>query len=137
MEQWLADSPYAVLPDEECVLVISQERAFQNLVDILTVDQEGNLVVVEVKRGQTPRDVVAQALEYASDVASWSYAELNRRAVGYFSSRGLGYDSLLSAFMAVFGIAPGDCTEPQSNQRQRIYVVGEAIDHKRSGLRLT
>jgi predicted transport protein len=130
MEQWLADNPFAVLPDEERVLVISQERAFQNLVDILAVDQEGNLVVVEVKRGQAPGDVVAQALEYASDVAGWDYAELNRRAVEYFVRRGLGYDSLLGAFLEVFGVAPGDFAESQFNRDQRVYVVGESIDPK-------
>ena len=33
-------------------------------IDLLGVDREGNVVVVELKRNRTPRDVVAQALEY-------------------------------------------------------------------------
>ncbi len=42
MEQWLADNPHAVLPEDEArVLVISQETASQNLTDILAVDEQG------------------------------------------------------------------------------------------------
>ena len=45
MEQWLADNPSAVLPEgEERVLVISQEAPFQNVTDVLAIDQRGNLV---------------------------------------------------------------------------------------------
>ncbi len=131
MEQWLADNPHAVLPeDEERVLVISQETAFQNLTDILAVDEQGNLLVIEVKRGQTPRDVIAQALEYASAVAEWDYQELNRRATQYFAGRAMTYESLLSAFQGVFDIDPGKFSESQFNQRQRIFIVGEAIEPK-------
>ncbi len=84
VEEWLAANPQVVVPSDERLLVICQEKAFQNLTDILAVDAQGNLVVIEVKRGQTPRDVIAQALEYASHVASWDYGALNVRAVAYF-----------------------------------------------------
>ena len=39
-------------------------------IDLLGVDREGNVVVVELKRDRTPRDVVAQALEYAAFAAN-------------------------------------------------------------------
>jgi hypothetical protein len=99
-------------------------------VDILAADREGNLLVIEVKRGQTPRDVVAQALEYASDVGTWDYPLLNRRAAQYFASRGMEYESLLAAFQAVFSVDPVEFHEQQFNQEQRIFVVAEAIDPK-------
>ncbi len=35
-------------------------------IDILAMDVEGNLVVIELKRDRTPRDVVSQILDYAS-----------------------------------------------------------------------
>lgn len=131
MEQWLADNPTAVLPEgEERVLVISQETPFENVTDIIAIDQEGNLVVTEVKRGQTPRDVIAQTLEYASDAAEWSYELLNRRALQYFAKRNVNYNSLLEAFCDTFGVAPGDIAESGFNQAQRIFIVGEQIDEK-------
>ncbi|MCL4517673.1 MAG: DUF5655 domain-containing protein [Thaumarchaeota archaeon] len=130
MEHWLADNPHAALPDEERVLVISQERAFENLVDILAIDEEGSLIVIEVKRSQTHRDVIAQALEYASDVADWDYQKLNLKAAEYFAAKKLPYDSLLSAFQETFGVGPTDFSESQYNQRQRIYMVAETIEPK-------
>ena len=35
-------------------------------IDVLAIDQNGNLAVVELKRDRTPREVVAQILDYAS-----------------------------------------------------------------------
>lgn len=131
MEQWLADNPQAVLPDEERgVLVISQESAFQNLVDILAVDRDGNLVVIEVKRGQTPRDVIAQALEYASDVATWDYYTIGQRAMAYFHQHGLNYESLSDAFHQYYETDDAEAPEDQFNRRQRLFIVGEAIEPK-------
>ena len=37
-------------------------------IDLLALDPAGSLVLIELKRGKTPRDVVAQALDYASYV---------------------------------------------------------------------
>lgn len=103
MEQWLADNPNAVLPeDEERVLVISQETPFANMTDIIGVDENGNIVIIEVKRGQTPRDVIAQALEYASDIAEWDYETLNKKANEYFIRKKKTYSSLLNAYREYF-----------------------------------
>ena len=40
--------------------------AFGGYIDILAIDADGNLTVIELKRDQTPREVVAQLLDYAS-----------------------------------------------------------------------
>jgi hypothetical protein len=61
--------------------------AFGKFVDLLAMDGEGNLVVIELKKKRTPRDVVAQVLDYGSWVTSLSrddiaaiYAEKNAGA---------------------------------------------------------
>src|SRR5262249_42926698 len=35
-------------------------------IDLLAIDQEGNLIVIELKRNKTPREILAQALDYGS-----------------------------------------------------------------------
>ena len=45
-------------------------------IDLLGIDREGHVVVVELKRDRTPRDVVAQALEYAAFAARLDVDEL-------------------------------------------------------------
>lgn len=130
MERWLSENPHAVLPESERGFVFSDEQSFENLADILAVDPEGSILVVELKRGRTPRDVIAQALEYVSDVAGWDYSQLNTRAVAYFSKRGLPYQSLLEAFQDVFSLPAGEFDESMFNRKQRIFVVAEVVDSK-------
>ncbi len=47
-------------------------------IDILAMDREGYLVVIELKRDKTPRDVVAQTLDYGSWVQGLSYDDIVR-----------------------------------------------------------
>ena len=42
---------------------------FGGYIDILALDGEGVLHVIELKKGQTPREIVAQALDYGSWVS--------------------------------------------------------------------
>lgn len=44
--------------------------------DLLALDIEGNLVVLELKRDRTPREVVAQLLDYGSWVRSLEYEDV-------------------------------------------------------------
>lgn len=50
--------------------------AFNTFIDLLAMDAEGNLSVIELKRHRTPREVVAQALDYASWVQNLTYKEI-------------------------------------------------------------
>ena len=40
--------------------------SYGNPIDLLAMDRDGNLVVLELKRNKTPREVVAQLIDYAS-----------------------------------------------------------------------
>jgi hypothetical protein len=44
--------------------------AYGKFIDLLAVDREGNVVVIELKKDRTPREVVAQVLDYGSWVRS-------------------------------------------------------------------
>lgn len=47
--------------------------------DIVGVDQQGDVVIIELKRGRSPRDIVAQALEYAASIRNEDYEQLASR----------------------------------------------------------
>ena len=45
-------------------------------IDVLAIDADGNLVVIELKKAETPREVVAQVLDYGSWVRHLSVGEV-------------------------------------------------------------
>ena len=61
---------------------------FGKVMDLLCLDRVGDTVVVELKKGQTPRDTVAQALEYASWVKDLSHDRITEIADEYLSKVG-------------------------------------------------
>ena len=50
--------------------------AYGKFIDLLAMDADGNLVVIELKRNRTPREVVAQLLDYGSWVRELDVEEI-------------------------------------------------------------
>jgi hypothetical protein len=75
LEELLVKDPNMLGRD---LLIIGQQIWTEsgNYLDLLGIDVEGDLHVIELKRDRTPRDVVAQALDYASWVRELSYEDL-------------------------------------------------------------
>jgi len=72
LHRLIAENPQLIaMEDSEerklsMVTIGSHLRFPDGEIDILLMDAEGNLTLVELKRDRTPRDVVAQILDYAS-----------------------------------------------------------------------
>ena len=67
LEDWLESNPDGIVEDGR-ILIIGRQVATNcgGFIDLLGVDRQGDVVVVELKRDRTPRDTIAQSLEYAS-----------------------------------------------------------------------
>ncbi|WP_066320535.1 endonuclease NucS domain-containing protein [Bacillus sp. FJAT-29814] len=62
---------------EDLLLVGRQiQTDYGKFIDMLAINQDGNLVIIELKKSRTPRDVVAQAIDYASWVQNLSYDQI-------------------------------------------------------------
>jgi len=78
LEALLEQNPQVLANDEPLLLISRQPNAQESgIPDLLALDADGNLVIVELKRGRPPRDVIAQALEYAAWVAALDDDGLN------------------------------------------------------------
>ena len=120
LEDWLESDISMLDPD---LLVIGRQVTtdFGGTIDLLCVDSTGALVVVELKKGQTPRDVTAQALDYASWVKDLSFERIVDIASGYSK---IG-SSLDKAFPAKFEGKPLPDT---LNLSHRSLIVAESMD---------
>jgi hypothetical protein len=97
IEQWLSNDIALLSPD---LLVIGQQvpTAWGGFIDLLCLDANGKLVIVELKRDRTPREVTAQALDYAS----WA-KDLDIEQIDAIAAPRLKGCSLSVAFHSKFG----------------------------------
>lgn len=118
LQKWLTRDISVLDPG---LLVIGTEVGtdFGGFIDLLCMDEEGDLVIVELKRDKTPREVTAQALDYAAWVS-----ELGHDRVTEIAERYLPGADLSLAFRERFGM---DLPETV-NGDHRIVVVGAKID---------
>lgn len=76
LEDFLAKDP-SLLGTPLLVIGRQVRTPYNKYIDLLAMDVEGNLHVLELKRDKTPRDVVAQALDYGSWVAALDGDQVN------------------------------------------------------------
>jgi len=62
---------------------IFQERQYQAEADIYALNEKGELIIFELKRGAAGEGAVHQALRYAQDAGQWSYANLQKKYQKY------------------------------------------------------
>jgi len=89
-------------------------------IDLLAIAPDGSLVLVELKRDRTPREIVAQALDYASWVSG-----LEAEKIAQIYQRFSGGGNLDDAFQQRFGTK---LDEEALNQSHQIIVVAAELD---------
>jgi hypothetical protein len=102
-EQLLEDmmvNDLSIVSDEWMLIGRQEVTSFGGRVDLLAIAPDGSLVLIELKRDRTPRDVVAQALDYAS----W-LEQLTADKIAQIYQRFSGGESLDQAFAQRFGAA--------------------------------
>jgi hypothetical protein len=127
LENWLEKNPWALA--EEPLLIIGRQTSANVDIgmvfpDLLALDSEGNLVIIELKKGQAPREVVAQILEYAA----WSN-ELSEDDIVAIAANYLGFASdqaellLNDRFLETFEVE----ARPKLKSRIRLFIAAESI----------
>lgn len=123
LEGWLESNPDGFLEDGRLLIVGRQIRTdLGGFVDLLGIDRDGSVVVAELKRDRTPRDVVAQALEYAAFAARLDVDELEGILRMYRHDESL---SLAEHHREYFGI--DQTVAVAFNKDQRIVIIGQRV----------
>ena len=118
LEPWLASNPEIIGPD---IMIIGRQVPTKSgLIDLLGIDRSGNTVIIEIKRAELPRETLAQAIDYASDVAEWTVERLSEICADYTRK------TFEEAFSEAFPDA--DLENLNINSTQRIVLVGFSIE---------
>lgn len=123
LEDWLESNADGILENGQ-LLIIGRQVATDlgGFIDLLGVDREGAVVIVELKRDRTPRDTLAQALEYASFAEQVDALELEGILQNYLKDESL---SLAEHHRKYFGL--GSDKAVAFNKDQRIVIVGQRV----------
>ena len=118
------DSPNRKCLEDGRILIIGRQvrTDLGGFIDLLGVDREGNVVVVELKRDRTPRDVVAQALEYAAFAARLDVDALEGILRVHEHDESL---SLADCHRECFSVGQSEAVA--FNKDQHIVVVGQQV----------
>ena len=105
------------------LMPIFQERQYQEEPDIMALDQYGNLVLFELKRGKVGGDTALQLMRYAQKFGRYGYVELDHLYRQYSKS-----DTALSeAHQSVFALTDS-LSDVEFNQHQKLVIVGSTSD---------
>ncbi len=110
----------AILSDDWMLIGRQEITELGGRIDLLAIAPDASIVLIELKRNQTPRDVIAQAIDYASWVEVLT-AERIAAIYGRFTNgRNLKED-----FKARFG---HELDEETLNETHQIVVVASSLD---------
>ena len=118
LESWLESDPSIIRPGLK--IIGRQVLTRSGLLDLLAIDRTGSVVVIELKRDRLPREALAQAIDYAADIATWSLDKLGEVCASYCGET--LEDVLSNTFPDI------DLEGLTINGAQRIALVGFALD---------
>jgi hypothetical protein len=122
IHDWI-EQDISIISDDLLVIGKEVQTDYGGFIDLLCLDQMGNTVIIELKRNKTPREVTAQALDYASWVKDLSNEQIAKIAKEYFKSK--GSSNLEEVFKSKFELYLPEVL----NDRHTILIVASEIDN--------
>jgi hypothetical protein len=118
LEEWIKSNPEII--GNDIAIIGEQVQTKSGPLDFLGIDKYGNMVVVELKRDKLPREALAQAIDYASDISTYEQEFINEICLK-FSGQTLE-DYLPTKFPDI------NFDGFVVNQTQRLLLVGFSIE---------
>ena len=98
LEDWLEHD--ITMVSDDLLVIGRQVEVSGRAIDLLCLNSDGDVVIVELKKDKAPREVLAQALEYASLVEDLSYEDVLNNANNYFKQKGSSFEeAFLNKFL--------------------------------------
>lgn len=116
IQEWIDGTPQIL---GEPLLIIAKELILPSgkRLDLLAVDRQAALVVIELKRDESGKDVEWQAIKYASYCSSFTQDEIYKHFAEYLGTNDDDAQLKIEEFI--------NCEPEDLNQRQRIILVSK------------
>ena len=121
------DSDITLVRDDLWIVGRQVPTAHGHFIDLLAMDAFGNLTVLELKRDRTPREVVAQALDYGSWVKTLIRTDVARIYGEYV--RKYRPTQVEQAFEAAFEARFGGQLPEVVNEAHELLIVAAELDN--------
>lgn len=115
----------AILNPDWLLIGRQVRTSYDKLIDLLAMDANGSIIIVELKRQKTPREVVAQTIDYASWVVNLTDSDIVDIYLGFAEKYQQPHETLDEAFQAKFHTKLSDVTVNDSHQ---MVVVATELD---------
>ena len=118
IHEWLKKDIKLIVPN--AVLIGSKVKTDHDKeLDLLAIDGNGDLIVIELKRGMTPREVTSQILDYSAWAASLGEDDIN----SVLQQQGRN-ENIIEIVNKNFP----DGEDIEINENQKLVIVASAID---------
>ena len=87
--------------NEDWLLIGRQVSVAGGYIDLLCIDRGASLIVIELKKDLTPREVAAQAIDYASCVSEWHIEDIAQVYLKYSNNTGTLNEAFKDKFNTV------------------------------------
>lgn len=121
------DQDVSILNENWLIIGRQVHTSFGKYIDLLAVDETGMIIIIELKKDKTPRDVVAQTIDYASWVEKLTSDRLAKIFERYTDTYkvNLKGESLDAVFHSKFKTS---FTEVELNSAHQMVIVASALD---------
>jgi len=126
LENLIAANLFSTLYEGMPLFPFHQERPLQNEADIYALDEMGDIVIFELKRGMAGSDALEQLLRYAERAGRWTYHDIEKKYQAYQFKED-GEPNLQTAHQSSFYLEH-PVPKTKFNSNQHLVVVGNAAD---------
>jgi len=119
LEEWIKED-ISIISHDLVIIGNQVDTEFEGVIDLLCLDSRGDIVIIELKRDKTPRDITAQVLDYASWIKDLSNERITEIANEYLGAKG----PLEDVFKGKFGEELPEIL----NESHKMFVVASDID---------
>jgi len=125
LEELIEMNPEIISDTELCLIGRQVPTDHNAVIDLLGITATGDTVIVELKQGRTPREVISQILEYAVFIEKLGYEGLNKIASKY--SNGIPLRKIYSDYFAEGSL---ENIIENVNKGQILAIIAKEIDAK-------